>query len=161
MTLWPAARIADFASSAGWRGERLVEATALALTVSGGDDHWEWVSSTTGAVVAIGLWGLAPAFVPGYELDELADPRVNARAAYATWKAAGESFRWSKSYGTAAYDANVGTAREVSSRLGRSTVAAPPAPIGDAPGLAKAVAQGGRRAVGFLQDAAGALRRLG
>lgn len=161
MTLWPAARVADFASSAGFRGGALDEAIALALTVSGGDDHFTWTSGTTGSAVAVGLWGLSPAFLPGYTVEDLFDPRTNAAGAFTTWKAAGRSFGWSKAYGTAAYDANIGTARQVSSRLSRSTVAAPAAPIGDAPGLAKAIAQGGRAAVAFLQDAGRALGRLG
>lgn len=91
-----AAQIASYAHNAGWTGQDLVVAVAVALAESGGDPakrgDLALQSATWGP--SIGLWQIRSLNVEkghGTTRDEIAnlDPQTNANHAYSIWKEQG------------------------------------------------------------------------
>ncbi len=95
-----ASQIRDYAYAAGFRGEDLQIAVAVALAESGGDTRAynpELASSySRPGAGSRGLWQIFGAVHPNYNSSAAFDPAVNARGAYEIYKAAGSKFTpWS------------------------------------------------------------------
>lgn len=90
-----AAGIAQLAANAGFQGNDLVTAVAVALAESGGNPGTVGdLNITPGG--SIGLWQINLKWHPEYTAAELMDPQSNANAAYAIYRAAGSTFQpWS------------------------------------------------------------------
>jgi hypothetical protein len=88
--------IASVASNAGFEGQDLVTAVAVALAESGGNPQ-AWGDAGIGEG-SFGLWQISSKYHPEYGPDftALYDPQTNANAAFAIYSAAGNSFSpWS------------------------------------------------------------------
>lgn len=90
--LWSPARVAGFAYTAGFRGNDLGRATAVALAVSGGDDGYRWTAGAPPYIDQVGLWGIDVARWPQWSPDDLGDPRGAAAAAWVLYTLEGASF---------------------------------------------------------------------
>lgn len=87
--------IAGFAAAAGWSGDNLAVAIAIAMAESGGDPNTVGDTDITPGG-SIGLWQINLKAHPQYTADQLTDPQANANAAYLIYQAAGNSFSpWS------------------------------------------------------------------
>jgi Lysozyme like domain len=85
--------IAGYAKQAGFAGQDLVTAVAIALAESSGDPNAKG-DLTLG--VSIGLWQINLRAHPEYSEQELYDPQLNANAAFKIYTAAHSTFRpWS------------------------------------------------------------------
>lgn len=93
--------ITALASSAGFQGNDLVTAVAVALAESGGktDAYNPEVAAaggTPGGKGSQGLWQIYVKVHPEFGGLNLNDPQINAQAAFQVYQAAGRSFRpWS------------------------------------------------------------------
>lgn len=96
--LWTPARVAGFAQAAGFRGAPLVDAIAVALATSGGDDAWHLEVGIGPVVDQRGLWGLDVAAWPTYADQNLWRPSVAATAARALYRACGLSWGWAPAW---------------------------------------------------------------
>lgn len=93
--------ITNFAINAGFSGDDLVTAVAVALAESKGDPRAynpEIAAGTPQGMGSRGLWQIYakvhPEFGPNF--DMLYDPQLNANAAFSVYSAAGNSFKpWS------------------------------------------------------------------
>lgn len=148
MTLLAVDTIADLGWRAGWRGEALVTAVAVALAESKGDPDAVGDVTLEDATwgPSIGLWqirSLKAQHGTGGQRDELAnhDPAVNAAHAYAI-SSGGTTFRPWSTFTGGQYKGYLGTARPAAANAeGRKggatgvTVAAapPPDPTGKRP----------------------------
>ncbi len=98
MILSPA-DIAKLAYSAGFRGDALNIAVAIALAESGGNTaayNPELAAGTATGSGSRGLWQIYGTAHPEYNNDSAFDPRVNAQAAYKVFREAGNRFTpWS------------------------------------------------------------------
>lgn len=100
-----AAQIAQYASNAGFTGDDLATATAIAIAESGGDPtiQGDWTldgkivpKGTPGAVAtSIGLWQIHFTVHPEYDPQSLLDPQYNASAAFDLFTARGNFNDWS------------------------------------------------------------------
>jgi hypothetical protein len=85
--------IRSFASWAGFAGDHLVTATAIALAESGGDPTAAG-DPTLGH--SFGLWQINSKEHPEFDPHQLLGPAYNARAAFEVYRDAGASFEpWS------------------------------------------------------------------
>lgn len=92
-----ASQIAALASSAGFQGEDLITAVAIALAESGGDPNAHGDLTLPGSG-SYGLWQIYAHSHPefGPDFTQLYDPQTNANAAFSVYSAAGNSFTpWS------------------------------------------------------------------
>jgi Lysozyme like domain len=92
-----AVAIAGYASAAGFSGDDLVTAVAVALAESGGDPNAHGDLTLPGSG-SYGLWQIYAHAHPelGPDFTQLYDPAVNAAAAFSVYSAAGNSFSpWS------------------------------------------------------------------
>ncbi len=98
MVLSPA-RIATLARNAGFSGNDLTIAVAIALAESGGkvnSYNAELAAGTPAGLGSYGLWQIYRNAHPELNGLDLYDPQLNANAAYAVYKQAGFSFHpWS------------------------------------------------------------------
>lgn len=101
--IWPPEAVAYFAGRAGFTGDDLVDAVAVALAVSGGDDAYHWTSSPAGAHDERGLWGLDVITTPALADVNLYGPQTAAEAAYVAWTASGGCWEAVTAYGPSAY----------------------------------------------------------
>jgi hypothetical protein len=92
---WSAYGVAGFARAAGFVGMDLVDAVALALATSHGDDAYHHVSEPGPTVDERGLWGIDVVQYPGLAQRDLFDPAVNAGAAMMLAHTAEGPFNWS------------------------------------------------------------------
>jgi hypothetical protein len=72
--------VANYAAGAGFRGNALIIAVAIALEESGGD------TTNIGPVGEVGLWQIYPRAHPTYSVSRLREPGYNAAAAWAISK---------------------------------------------------------------------------
>lgn len=116
-------KIAEYAHAAGFRGQDLTVAVAVALAESGGDPH---AHNSVPPDNSYGLWqinmlgSLGPARREQFGLDanrELFDPAENARAAWSV-SGHGDSFRPWSTYTNGAYKKYVDDARRAIRRMG-------------------------------------------
>lgn len=100
-----AGQIAQLAANAGFSGDDLAKAVAVALAESGGYtgsynpvSHYDSgkVADTPQGQGAIGLWQIYAHVHPEFDAAQLYDPAYNASAAYSIYSKAGNSFHpWS------------------------------------------------------------------
>lgn len=100
-----ASQIARYASNAGFAGDDLVTAIAIALAESGGDPSIEGDGGTS-----YGLWQIHWTVHPEFDRNKLKDPQYNANAAYALYFRRGNFKDWT-TYNTDAYAAFLNTAQ--------------------------------------------------
>lgn len=92
-----ASQIAGYAQTAGFTGDDLVTAVAVALAESSGNPQAHGDLSLSGSG-SYGLWQIYAHAHPefGPDFTQLYDPQTNANAAYSVYQAAGNSFTpWS------------------------------------------------------------------
>jgi hypothetical protein len=92
---WSPAAIAGFAYRAGFTGEDLIGAVALALATSDGDDTYRLTVPGDTRGPYLGLWGVPAEGVEVPVGEVLFDPDVNARAARLLWTTTDRTFEWS------------------------------------------------------------------
>lgn len=114
MKLAPA-QIANFAAAAGFQGDDLTTAVAVALAESNGGDtaayNPEHQAGTPPGEGSYGLWQIYLHAHPEFIGWNLLDPATNATAAFRVYSAAGNSFRpWSE-YKSGGYTAYLDQAR--------------------------------------------------
>lgn len=106
-----ASQIAQLAQNAGFSGDDLVTAVAVALAESSGNPGTVGdLSITPGG--SIGLWQINLKWHPEYTAAQLVDPQQNADAAFAIYNAAGGSFTPWSTFKTGAYLAYVQQAKQ-------------------------------------------------
>jgi hypothetical protein len=97
------AQIQGYASNAGFSGDDLNTACAIALAESSGNPNVTGdLTVTPGG--SIGLWQINLKAHPEYTAAQLVDPQTNANAAYAIYSAAGGFTPWT-TFNTGAYEA--------------------------------------------------------
>lgn len=94
MSTWHAAQVAQWVQAAGWKGDDITTATALAMAASGGDDHHTSNPSWVPALERRGLFALRACEAPALSPGELYDPVRNAKAAWAFWRDMGGTWAW-------------------------------------------------------------------
>lgn len=82
--------IANYASAAGFQGDDLVTAVAIALAESGGDPQASGDQGTS-----FGLWQIHWTVHPEFDKSQLFDPQYNANAAFALYSKRGGFRDWS------------------------------------------------------------------
>lgn len=103
-----AAQIAAVAGAAGFAGDDLATATAIALAESGGNPsayNPETAAHTPAGQGSVGLWQIYRKEHPEFSDWDLTDPAQNAAAAFSVYIAAGNSFRPWSTFGNNAYQA--------------------------------------------------------
>ncbi len=119
-------QIAALAAGAGFSGDDLATAVAVAMAESGGNPQAYNPEKSAGAAQeqgSFGLWQIYLAAHPEFAGVNLTDPQTNALAAYSIYSAAGDSFASWATYKSGAYTAYMGS---VSSFL---TASAPQSPL--------------------------------
>lgn len=94
--------ISSYAQNAGFSGDDLNTAVAIALAESSGNP--QAVGDLT-LGVSVGLWQINLKAHPEYTQDELYDPQKNANAAFAVYSAAKSQFTPWTTFKTGAYEA--------------------------------------------------------
>lgn len=97
MSYWAGRSIAAFAKGAGFFGDDVKTAVAIALAASGGYDHYDVHAGVPGAGHWQGLWAIDTDLWPEHAHLDLHDPWRNAEAAYAS-TIMGNGFGWSAVY---------------------------------------------------------------
>jgi hypothetical protein len=94
------------AANAGFQGEDLEKATAIAFAESGGvPDRYnpETAAGTPDGLGSVGLWQIYRRDHPEFAAWNLTDPQVNACAASMVWRRAGNLFTPWSTWKTGAY----------------------------------------------------------
>ncbi len=102
--------IATVAQNAGFTGDDLVMAVAIALAESGGNAHAYNPETAAGAPTGKGSFGLWQIYLhahPEYEGVDLYDPQANANAAFAIYANAGHAFSPWSTFKNGAYTAQL------------------------------------------------------
>jgi hypothetical protein len=102
-----ASDIATYAQNAGFAGNDLPVAIAIALAESSGNP---FAIGDLQLGVSVGLWQINLKAHPEYSGVNLMDPQTNANAAYAIYRAAGMTFSPWSTFKSGAYQANLQTA---------------------------------------------------
>lgn len=94
--------IANVARNAGFAGQDLITAVAIAMAESGGNPNAHGDTSLGSGTGSFGLWQIYADAHPEYGPDftVLFDPQTNANAAFAIYQAAGNTFRPWTTYNT-------------------------------------------------------------
>ena len=142
---WTVARVAGFAADAGFRGDALVEAVAVAWATSGGNDQWSYRQDPGPQTDQRGLWGIDVVKYPRDAALDLLRPQVAAQAAFteyvmadgswewsATWRAGITPDVWAVARSAAEHPSRVQSATNPRSQLGSGTLDASMARIADA-----------------------------
>jgi hypothetical protein len=95
-------QIAALAQNAGFQGDDLATAVAVALAESGGNPNAVGDLNIT-AGGSVGLWQINLAYHPEFNGWNLQDPQTNANAAFSVYSAAGDSFTPWSTYKSEAY----------------------------------------------------------
>jgi len=101
-----AAQIAQLAAAAGFSGDDLATAVAIALAESGGNPKAYNPETAARAPEGQGSYGLWQIFLkahPEFAGQDLTDPATNAAAAFSVYSAAGQSFTPWSTFGNGAY----------------------------------------------------------
>jgi hypothetical protein len=99
-----ASEIQNYAAAAGFTGDDLNTAVAIALAESSGDPHAIGdLQLTPGG--SVGLWQINLKAHPEYSSQQLLDPQTNAVAAFAVYQQAGYSFSPWSTFNSGAYAA--------------------------------------------------------
>lgn len=101
------ADIGTVAANAGFSGDDLATAIAVAMAESSGNPN-AWGDAGIGAG-SFGLWQISSKYHPEYGPDftQLYDPQTNANAAFAVYSQAGNSFSPWSTFKSGAYLANM------------------------------------------------------
>lgn len=105
-----AADIAQVAANAGFSGNDLTTAVAVALAESGGNPsayNPETAAGTPQGQGSYGLWQIYLKAHPEFSGVDLTDPNNNANAAFSVYSAAGSSFRPWSTFNNGAYQAHL------------------------------------------------------
>jgi Lysozyme like domain len=117
-----AAQIAQYASDAGFSGDDLVTAVAIALAESAGNPNaqGDMGNPIAGQFNAFGLWQINIGKNPQFANDNLTDPTVNASDAYTIYSEWGSGFgAWSTyNNGVGTYQNFLATAQDGVNQLG-------------------------------------------
>jgi hypothetical protein len=102
-----AAEIGTIAANAGFTGDDLVTAVAVAMAESSGNPND--LGDIGIGQGSFGLWQISSRWHPEYGPDftQLYDPQTNANAAFAIYSAAGNSFSPWSTFKSGAYKANL------------------------------------------------------
>lgn len=103
------AQIAVYAQQAGFTGQDLISAVAIAIAESSGNPKANGDTNLTPGG-SVGLWQINLAAHPEFAGLDLTDPQTNANAAYSVYMAAGYSFYPWSTYKSGAYARYVGDA---------------------------------------------------
>jgi hypothetical protein len=111
-----ATALASLARGAGFYGDDLRTAVALALAATGGEPRYDVRAGMGGAGRWRGLWGINVDRYPRWDVDTIGRPDVAARAAYDLTRTHG-GFDWSDTYRAGLHvahlaDAGVAATRE-------------------------------------------------
>jgi len=109
------AQIAAYASQAGFSGDDIVTAVAVALAESNGNPNAYDPETAAGAPEGLGSYGLWQIYLkahPEFANYNLFDPAQNADAALQVWAAAGGSWNPWSTYKSGAYQAFIDTASQ-------------------------------------------------
>ena len=91
-----AAEIAGYAANAGFTGDDLTTAVAIALAESNGGDPKAQGDLMDGQYTSYGLWQIHFTVHPEFDASQLFDPQYNANAAYNLYLRRGHQFKdWS------------------------------------------------------------------
>jgi hypothetical protein len=102
-------QIAVYAANAGFEGNDLLTAIAIALAESGGDPGAVGdLNITRGG--SVGLWQINLRWHPQYTAQALMDPQTNADAAFQIFQAAGDSFSPWSTFKSGAYRSHLDVA---------------------------------------------------
>ncbi len=88
-------QLTQYAQNAGFTGDALTTAVAVALAESGGNPEAYNPETVAGAPLGQGSYGLWQVYLkahPEFSAVDLYDPQANANAAFAVYTAAGNSF---------------------------------------------------------------------
>jgi soluble lytic murein transglycosylase-like protein len=112
--------IQGYASAAGFTGDDLDTATAIALAESSGNPNAAGDATKGGSY---GLWQINLAAHPEYTAEELYDPQTNANAAYVVYSSASNGFSPWTTFNNGAYQAYLqgDSSSQVASNSGDST----------------------------------------
>lgn len=130
MTVLTPKQIVGYAAQAGFTGDMLVTATAVALAESQGSTtayNPETAAGTPYGSGSRGLWQIYGYAHPNYNNNTLYDPLTNARAAFAI-SSSGHNFSPWSTYMNGAYVAEMALARTGLGSNGGSSVGPAPAP---------------------------------
>ena len=114
-----AAQIASYAANAGFTGEDLATAVAIALAESSGNPNAYNAEEAAGTPLGQGSFGLWQIYVyanPQFAGSNLYDPQTNANAAYTLYEAAGGFSPWA-TYNSGAYTADLASAEAAANAL--------------------------------------------
>lgn len=109
-----AQQIAGYAQAAGFTGDALVKAVAIALAESSGNPKAYNPETAAGAPQgqgSYGLWQIYLAAHPEFAGVNLYDPQTNANAAFAVYSTAGGFTPWS-TFNSGAYQAHLSAASQ-------------------------------------------------
>lgn len=110
-----ASQIASYAADAGFSGDDLITAVAIALAESNGNlDAYnpETAAGTPEGMGSYGLWQIYLKAHPEFTGWNLSDPQVNAQAAYSVYQHAGRSFRPWATFTSGIYQSRIEAATE-------------------------------------------------
>jgi Lysozyme like domain len=108
------AQIAQFAANAGWTGDDLLTAVAVALAESGGNAkayNPERGAGTLPGQGSYGLWQIYLHAHPDFTTMDKFDPQLNANEAYKVYVEAGNSFTPWSTYKNGAFEAHLDDAQ--------------------------------------------------
>lgn len=97
-----ASDISTYASTAGFEGDDLDKAVAIALAESSGNPNALGDTAITPGG-SVGLWQVNLKYHPEFTADQLRDPQQNANAAFQIYQAAGNQFTPWSTFKTGAY----------------------------------------------------------
>jgi hypothetical protein len=108
------AQIAQYARNAGWTGDDLVTAVAVALAESGGNVKAYNPERTAGTPIGEGSYGLWQIYLhrhPEFATMNKFDPQTNANEAYKVYVEAGNSFTPWSTFKNGAFEAHLDDAQ--------------------------------------------------
>jgi hypothetical protein len=106
VSTWGPRHVAQFARAAGFTGDQVVQAIAVAHAATGGADHHDQNLSYVDAQAERGLWAIKRYLVDDETWEELFAPLRCAIVAKALYDASGQSWAWHQSaHGQAFTDA--------------------------------------------------------
>lgn len=94
MTTWGVRQVGQWASAAGWKGDDLAYATAVAMAGSNGADHIKVNPSYDVQLERRGLWLVRLLDMDEPQNVDLFDPVQNAAFAHAAWVERGRQWQW-------------------------------------------------------------------
>lgn len=94
MTTWGVQQVGQWASAAGWKGDDLAYAVAVAMAGSNGADHIKVNPSYDVQLERRGLWLVRLLDMDEPQNVDLFDPVQNAAFAHAAWLERGQQWQW-------------------------------------------------------------------